>query len=108
MLINKTTNTIVARKVKICRSFLAKTVGLMFHKKSDAAYIFVFDKPKNLAIHTFFVFFPIYIMLLDKRKKILCIKHLKPFKVFYPNSNFVYFIETCFKPKAKVGHLLDW
>ena len=53
--------------VKICKSFLSKTFGLMFRKNSPNL-LFVFDKEKKLSIHSFFCK-PFIAIWLDKNKK---------------------------------------
>ena len=40
-------------KVKVCDTFLKKSLGLMF-KKTSPPLLFTFDKNKKLSIHSFF------------------------------------------------------
>lgn len=95
MMINKTKNKIIAKKSKICGNFFCKFLGLMFSKKKeDFALIFEFKKEKRLSLHTFFVFYPIDIIFLDKSKKVVEMKKgMKPFSVYFPKQKFSYVIE---------------
>lgn len=70
MILDKTKNLIIAKKVKVCNSFLSRLKGLMFTRKleDDEALILV-SKEESLirsAIHTLFVFYPINVLWLDK------------------------------------------
>lgn len=40
-------------EVKVCDTIISKFLGLMFKKKSPVLF-FVFDREKNLSIHSFF------------------------------------------------------
>jgi uncharacterized membrane protein (UPF0127 family) len=63
-------------KVKVCKSPFSKFSGLMFKKKSENL-LFVFDKEKNLAIHSFFCrpFIAIWLdekKIVTKKENVLC------------------------------------
>lgn len=77
--------------VKICKTLFSKIKGLMFSRKKNL--LFIFNKDTKINFHTFFVFFPIYLILLDKNKKILEIKKLYPFTFYFPNIKFRYALE---------------
>ena len=62
------------------RSIIAKTVGLMFSRKKEEITVFHFNKPQLIGIHTIFVFYTIDVYWLDKDKKILQKKTMKPFR----------------------------
>lgn len=67
--------TIKAQKLS---SFKDKTIGLMFAKRSKTVCI-----ETNFGIHTFFVRFPIDVVLLNKENKVIKIKqNLKPNRIF--------------------------
>ena len=67
--------TIKAQKLL---GFKDKTLGLMFTKIPKAVYM-----ETSIGIHTFFVKFPIDVVLLDKENKVIKTKqNLKPNRVF--------------------------
>jgi uncharacterized membrane protein (UPF0127 family) len=108
MLINKTTGKIVTKKIKICKG-LQKAIGLMFHKKSNSAFIFSFNRQQNVMLHTFFVFFPIYVLFLDAQKKVIYKREMKPFIVLGHKAKYI--IEFTSKRNfdtVHVGHKLSW
>ena len=95
MIKNKTKGTILCNESKIRNTLFSKARGLMFHKKiRNLGLIFVFDKPRKIDLHMFFVFFPIDVLFLDKNKKVLEIKeNFKPFTFYYSKNKASYVIE---------------
>jgi len=70
----------VGLALKECRG-IGKIVGLMFSRRKMAeALIFEFKKDVNMAIHSWFVFFPFWAIWFDKNNKIIEIKKIKPFQ----------------------------
>lgn len=68
MIFNKTKKKVIAEVYKVYAGiFQAK--GLMFTKKRAA--FFPFSKPRRISIHTMFVFYPIDIILLDEKSKVI-------------------------------------
>lgn len=67
--------------IKHCNSLKDRFLGMMFQvKKTQIGYYF----KKCHSIHTFFCFFPIDVVLLDKENNILDVKYnLKPFRIFF-------------------------
>ena len=55
---------------KECNAF-QKFSGLMFKNKETEALLFSFNKDTNMAIHSFFVFFPFYAIWIDNENKII-------------------------------------
>ena len=93
MIKNKTKRTIVAKEAIFCRSLWSKTVGLMFSKQKSL--IFVFCREQYIPIHMIFVFFPIDVVYLDKKKKVVEIKeNLKPFRFYNPKKKATYLVEA--------------
>lgn len=70
MILDKTKNLIIAKKVKVCNSFLSRLKGLMFTRKlEDDMALVLISKEESLirsAIHTLFVFYPIDVLWLDR------------------------------------------
>jgi len=79
-------NTKINLDVKECRTLFSQTMGLMFRKKSKPL-LFVFAKPKRIAIHSFFCKPFIAIWFIED--KIIDIKFVKPWKLHVkPNWEF--------------------
>jgi uncharacterized protein len=95
MITNKSKKKIICDNEKILTSIFSKAVGLMFHKRiTDTGYIFVFEKPRRIDLHMFFVFFPIDLLFLDKEKKVIEIKEdFRPFTLYYSKEKAAYVIE---------------
>jgi len=76
----------ITLKVKKCENFYSQIQGLMFRKKSPSL-LFIFKKPKRIAIHSYFCKPFIGIWILDN--KIIQIKLVNPstFKVI-PKGKF--------------------
>ena len=72
-------------KIKECNTFLSRLKGFMFTKK-EINHGLLFDKCSS--IHTFFMFQPIDVILLDKDNNIIkTYESLKPNKVILPIKN---------------------
>lgn len=99
MILDKTKNLVIARKVKICNSFLSRLKGLMFTRKleDDEALVLV-SKEESLissSIHTLFVFYPINVLWLDKNFNVVDKRlNIKPFTLsIIPKKAAKYIIE---------------
>ena len=74
-LLNKTRNKILVNHIRFCLTPLSQSHGLMFSGFiNDKALIFDFQKSRRINLHMFFVFFPIDIIFLDSRKKVVELK----------------------------------
>lgn len=100
MITNITQKKNICKDKKILKNIFQKAKGLMFSKKiTDTGYIFVFDTPRRIDLHMFFVFFPIDVLFLDEEKKVIEIKvNFKPFTFYYSEKKASYVIEL---PKGK-------
>lgn len=88
MIINKTRKTIISGTFSQ-KGSLGKIKGLL-GKKTPQAIVF----NTRFGIHTFFLKFPIDIIILDKNKKVSALKkRLKPNRVFFWNIKFDTVIE---------------
>ncbi|MFH1212013.1 MAG: DUF192 domain-containing protein [Candidatus Woesearchaeota archaeon] len=105
MLVNISKNTVIAKKIRHCNSFLSKSIGLMFHKKIiDEAWVFQFRTKVRYSIHMFFVFFPIDILFLDKGDAVVGTVHsLKPFAVYSPRVPYFSFVELASGTLKRTG-----
>lgn len=118
MLINKTRKKILTKNIKICKNIFSMGFGLMLRSKNsvkDKAWIFVFSRTGrlSLSITTHFMLFPIDIIFLDSKKKIIDVKeNLKPWKCYVPKADSQYVIEleqgTVKKTKTKIGDILKF
>ena len=89
----KINNKIIAKKVKFCNNVFSKFIGLRFSKlKKDEALVIVNKKENFCLLDTFFVFYPIDVLFLDKNKKIIGYERIKPFR-FMAFKNVKYIVE---------------
>ncbi len=115
MLINKTKEEKITDKVIVASDFFAKFRGLMFEKRRNFKYALImdmgFESRLFASVHSFFVFFPITVLFLDKNKKVVDKVLLKPFSLAYiPKKKARYVVEL---PKekfnaAETGDTLKW
>lgn len=83
-----------------------KARGLMFSKKKDL--LFVFSKPKRIALHNFFVFFRIDLIFLDSNFKVIEKKmNFKPFRLYTSKTKANYVIEISTLKNRKKASLLN-
>ena len=115
MILNATTNEIIARKVRICDTFLSRGRGLMFRRPlaEDEALLFVLrnESIAGASIHMLFVFFPIAVVWLDQERRVVDVQKARSFRLYYaPVKPARYFIEGHPKlvGKVRVGHQLSW
>lgn len=106
MLRNLTKNTIISDEIKKSKG-LSKTLGLMGKDKPEAIIL-----NTSFGIHTFFLKFPIDVMILDKKNKVVSLKNgLKPNKIFFWNFKYNTVIEladkSITKSKTELGDILD-
>lgn len=76
-------------KIKYCKG-IKKYFGLMFSKPK----ICLFElNNKKYVWHSFFVYYPLVILFLNKKAKIIEIAKLKPFGLYKQKKNAFYAIE---------------
>jgi hypothetical protein len=95
--------TVIAEDVEVAESFGSKMLGLMFRGKlpHNSALLMVFSKPGKHGIWMPLMRFPIDIVFLDSRKRVVGLhSHAKPisfrkrtWRVYYPDSPAKYVIE---------------
>ena len=108
---NITKNTILTKNFKLCKHLFSKMMGLMFSKPK--VLIFVFNKERKIALHMFFVFFPIDVVFLDGNKMVVEIKrNFKPFTFYKSKKRARYVIEFPIgiidNNSIKIDHKLKW
>lgn len=111
---NATRKKILASQTNICDSMLSRTKGLMFHQKiKDIAFVLAFPREQFVALHMFFVFFPIDVLFLDRRKNVVEMKKcFKPFTQYMAEKYAKYAVElpegTINATGTKVGDKIDF
>jgi len=65
--------------LEVC-GFFKKISGLMFKTENSRPLLFEFKKSVNMAIHSWFVFFPFAAIWLDEENKIIDSEIVGPFK----------------------------
>ena len=113
MIKNVTKNRVLAKEFSYCRSEWSKFRGLMFTKKLRKALVFVFKKEKLIGIHMFFVWYPIDILWLDSKKRVVDLrKNFKPFRIVISKRPAKYIIEledgTIQRTKTSLGDKISF
>jgi len=95
-------NRMVSLKVKELKSWREKIVGLIGKKRPENVFI-----RTRFGIHTFFLKFPIDVMILDNKNKVVDVKTVKPNHIFFWNPIYDKVLElpegTIEKKKIKIG-----
>lgn len=79
----------------------------MFRKKQNL--IMKFSEEKRIALHMFFVFYPIDVLVLNKNKEIVEIKKkFKPFTFWNSKEKGKYVVELPFPGEYEVGDRLKF
>ncbi len=92
-ILNKTKDTVISSKVKICKSIFSKALGLMFSFEPKPL-IFIFNRERIVSLHMFFVFFPIDVLFLDEEMSVVEVKkNLRPWKFYIPKKMSKFVIE---------------
>ena len=107
MIVNRTQEKVVSKGEKICRGMFSQARGLMFCRKQNI--LMVFEQEKTIALHMFFVFFPIDVLILDERRKVVEIKRdFPPFTFWRANEKGKYVVELGYTGEYKIGDELDF
>lgn len=104
ILYNKTTKKVITKKLKISKTFTDNLFGFLTEKNADAI---LFNT--RFGIHTFFMKFPINIIILDKNNRVVKIKKdLNPNRLFFWNPKYSTIIEIKKLNQIKVNEYLLW
>jgi uncharacterized protein len=98
MLRNLTSGKVLAQKVVRCDTFWKRGRGLMFRRGlgEDEVYLFVEGREgvAQTTIHMLFVFFPIAVVWLDRRRRVVDKVLARPFRPLYaPRRAAQYYVE---------------
>jgi uncharacterized membrane protein (UPF0127 family) len=81
---------VLARRVRLCRGFGGKLLGLMFRRSlaADEGALLVYDRPSKVetSIHMFFVPFPLGVFWLDSRGIVVDRVRALPWRPFYASG----------------------
>lgn len=115
MIRNKTKSTTLVKTASYCKTIYSQAKGLMFSKPlKDQCLVFVFKNSKKTVLHMFFVFFPIDIVFLNNKKRVVeVMENVKPFTPFIKSKNKAkYIIElpsrTINKSKTNINDLIEF
>ena len=95
MIINKTKNKVIAKEIILCNTAWSSMRGLMFRKKLEKQQCLLIDLHKdcNAAIHMVFVNFPIDVIWLNSKKKVVDFSiNLKPYTLYKSPKKFARYI----------------
>ena len=102
---NKTTGKILATDAIKAETYFQKTFGLIFSKPKTMIF------RTRFGIHTFFMRYPIDVLVLDKENKVAAIKeNLKPNRIFLWNIKHEILIEFPPEtlPQTKIGDQISF
>ena len=107
MKITNSKGKIICKECKECKSIWSKGRGLMFTKKIKPL-IMEFKKEQKVSLHMGFVFYPIDVIYLNDKFKVVELKErFKPFTIYNPKNKAKYIMELeegkIQKNKIKVG-----
>jgi len=92
MIINQTQNIIISQQEKHYKSHFFQAIGLMFRPRQNL--ILEFPTERSISLHTFFVFYPIEVLILDEHLTIVEIKpYFKPWRMWTAQRKGKYVIE---------------
>ena len=108
---NVTRNTLIALRSRIADSAISRAVGLMFSKPTQTAMVLKFARESVISLHTFFVFFPIDIILADSELRVVeLLREMPPFSTYSAKQKAKFVVEvpsgTIAKSKTRVGDRL--
>ena len=77
----KKSGEMIVSNISLANDFSSRLVGLMFKSEMPEKYNGLLIKP-GYSIHTFFMRFPIDVVFIDKKKKIIkIIRNMKPWRL---------------------------
>ena len=108
---NISKNKIIANNAVLCKDDFSKIMGLMFTTEQKNVLVFKFKKEKNIALHMFFVFYPIDVLFLSKSKVVVDKKeNFKSFTLYKSKKKAMYAIEmpNGFIKKTGIGDEIEF
>ena len=84
----------------------SQALGLMFRPKQNL--VMIFPKERKISLHMFFVFYPIDVLIVDEKMRIVEIKrNLRPFTVWNSAKKGKYLIELARQGIYGEGDFID-
>ncbi len=80
-------------QVEHCKNIWQKAIGIMFRWKIDKPLVFYFEYEHIIPLHMFFCLFPIDVIFLDSKKRVVEKATLRPWQVYIPKKKAKYVIE---------------
>lgn len=114
MLKNKSSNKIIAKKVRLLQKNYEIANGLMFRKKlkENEAYYFKLPKIKKWDTHMFFVFQSLDLIFCLNGKVVELKENIKPFQLYFCKEESNELIETASgtikRANIKIGNLTQY
>ena len=84
------------------------TNGLMFRKKLERPIVFILNREDLIFLHTFFVRFPIDILLLDSDKRVTKKISMKPWRFFIGKAKYVIETKRGILDRVRVGETIEF
>ena len=106
---NKARKIVLCRNAEVAESFGSRLLGLMFRRDFEGCL--VIHAKYSCSIHTFFMFFPIDVVFLDKNFVVCDFVTLKPWRFYSPKRSCKYIIESKegkLKGKVDIGDELEF
>ncbi|MEK6937422.1 MAG: DUF192 domain-containing protein [Nanoarchaeota archaeon] len=105
MILNLTQNKVISKKEIVCKNIFSQGIGLMFHRKQNL--LMVFPQERTVQLHNFFVFYPIDVLLINEKMKIVEIKRkFKPFTFWNSQQKGKYLLELAFLGEYTLENIL--
>jgi uncharacterized membrane protein (UPF0127 family) len=105
----------LARRVRLCRGFGRKLLGLMFRARlaADEGALLVYGRPSKVetSIHMFFVPFPLGVFWLDSRGTVVDRVRALPWRPFYASgvpANYVLELHPDALNQLKIGDRVEF
>ncbi len=107
MIFNKTKGKVISHQEIVCRTFFSQLRGLMFCRKNNL--VMVFPTERNISLHMWFVFFPIDVLVLDAKRKIVDIKkNFMPFTFWSSSKKGKYVVELVVPGEYHQGDVVSF
>ena len=82
MIRNETKNKVLVNHSSIADTLFKKCLGFMFASLRDQGIVFYFNMEKNTSFHTFFMWFSLDFLFLNRNGRVVSIiKNVKPWKL---------------------------
>jgi uncharacterized membrane protein (UPF0127 family) len=100
-------------EAEVADNFFKRMMGLSFTRRKNM--LFIMDYEARWSLWMFAVKYPLKMVFMDSRKKVIDIKNGVPitddpntWKIYKPKEDCKYILETPFDLKIKIGDRLKW